>query len=217
MQSKDQRLLNEAYQTICLEEQIQQELNDMLLREDILKWMGDKADKVANFGQDVSKVAKGAWDTVSMDVPDLITKLGNYVANLGMQAAAGGAGTYIVGQALMALVKKMNKEADQNYQIMMQMLPSEVQKKIAQIDSMDKNSPEYKAELFKINKNALKELERALNSKGFKTRSGIFAKILQYIGNFFASTAGSIAGAIVIPVLLQKMGFNPFPAFGVGG
>jgi len=211
MHAKDQQLLNEAYQTIYLENQIQQELNDMLLREDFLKGMYDK---VANFGQDVSSVAKGAWDVASLDIPDLVNKLGDYFANMGMQAAAGGAGTYIVGQALMALVKKMNKEADDNYSVMLQMLPNQVKEKVSQLENMDKNLPEYQAEIFKINKTSLKELEKALNSKGFKTRSGIFAKILQYLGKFLASTAGSIAGAIVIPVLLQKMGFNPFPTFG---
>ena len=216
MHTKDQRLLNEVYQNIRLEEQIQQELKSILLLKEKEEpgFFNTISDTLANFKQGVSGVAQNAWDVASLDIPNLITRTGEYFANLGYQAAGGGAGTYILGQALLMLVKKMNKEAGQNYDLLLQMLPSEVENKVKQLENMDKNSAEYKAAIYNIQKNSLRDLERALNSKGIQTKTGIFAKILKYMGTFFTSTAGSITGAIVIPILLQKMGFNPFPTFG---
>jgi hypothetical protein len=114
----------------------------------------------------------------------------------------------------MHLAKKMGKEANQNYDALKSMLPNDVQEKVNEIESLRNTDPQkYKQLCFQIHKNALVELKKDFNKQGIKTEEGILVKTLNYLGKFLTSTAGTISGAIIIPLLIHKLGFNPLPIF----
>lgn len=227
MKSQDQQLLEEAYSLIIEEKLIIKELDDLLLQEDVWDTISGAVQKgkevisgavqsATQTASDVSQLPQKLATWSQEQVPDFLNKMADFSVNIGWQALAGAGGTYALGHLLMYLSKKMGKEADQNYDTLKTMLPTVVQDKVKEIEHLKTIDPKkYNLMVFQINKNSLLELKKQLNKNGIKTDKGILAKALDYIGKFLTSTTGTLAGAIIIPILIYKLGFNPLPAFPV--
>jgi hypothetical protein len=225
MKNKDQILLENAYDLIISENEITKELDSLLLQEGIWDTVVNAGKAVAGKTTETIQAGSQAISNVSeltqklttwsqSAVPDFIVKMTDFITNVGWQFLAGAGGTYVLGQFLMYLSKKMGKEAEQNYDALKSMLPNIVQEKIKQIENLKTTDPQkYNLMVFEINKNSLVELKKQLNKNGIKTDSGVLVKALDYLGKFLASTAGSLAGGIVVPLLIYKLGFNPLPVF----
>lgn len=225
MNYRDQLLITQAYTLIHEEKQIQNELNSLMLDEGVLDLLKQGKDAVvgaaAELSQNISQKASeisalpqqlAYWSQVQ--IPEYITKMGDFIINIGWAALAGGSGAYALGQMLMMLAKKMNKEAKANYDTLLSMLPYHVQEKIQEIEQLKEvDRKKYELAVFNIHKNAMIELKKNFNSKGIKTEYGPLAKSIEFLGKSLTSNAGMISGAITIPVLMYKLGFNPLPIF----
>ena len=234
MNYKDQICLNNAYILVSEQQQIKAELDSILLDEGISELLKAGGEFVGGIARGVRQTAtdlnQGIQQTVSdisllpqelrnwsqVEIPEYINKMADFILNIGYGALAGGAGTYALGQLFMYLAKKMGKEAEQNYDALVSMLPNTVQEKIKEIEYLkEKDRAQYDLAVFELHKKSLAELKKYLNSKGIKTENGALAKSLNFLGKALTSNAGIISGAIAIPTLLYKLGLNPIPIFPV--
>lgn len=228
MNYKDQQLITQAYTLIYVENQIDKELNNLILNENIWDMVQRGREAVTGaveglkgFTKDVTQTASDiatlpkqleVWSTVQ--IPEYIDKMGNFIMNIGWAALAGGAGIYALGKFFLNLAKKLGKEADTNYDNVLLMLPVKVQMKIKELEHLrETDEKEYDLQFFHIQKNAMIELKKNLKSKGIKVEQDILVKSLNLLGNALASKQGTIAGAILMPYLMYELGFNPLPIF----
>lgn len=218
MNNKDQQLISQAYILVYEERQLNKELDFLLQQEGIISNTLDAINQgreaVSGTIKDIAQLPEQLSNWSQVQIPEFITKVGDFLLNIGLGALVGGTGTYALGKFFMYLSKKISKEADANYDSLKSMLPVKVQEKVQELENLKSQNPkEYDLQVFSIHKNAMKELKKNLNSKGIKTEAGVLAKSLDILGRSLSSAPGSIAGAIVIPVVMFKLGFNPFPAF----
>ena len=228
MQNSDTILLEQRYDLMLQEADINREL-DILIREGWFDKASELASNVVNKGAEVVKqgteAVTGASKTLtelpaklaqwtSLDIPKYIEQVGSFISRLGIEAFVGAAGSWVLGKIIMHWANKLGKEAIENKEILVSMLPNYVQERVKAIEGLKTSDRKaYDVELFKINKNAQRELVKQLTAAGIKTDTGIFVKVLNFIGSFLTSQAGAISGAIIVPLLMSTFGLNPLPIF----
>lgn len=225
MKDFDSLILENQYNLILSEDQINQELDEMLLDEGVLKDLIDAgSDYIAgglNKGAEamdkisqIPDVANKVNEYLHKALPDYVSSMGTFIKTAGIQFLSGSVGTYILGKLLMMLSKKISKDRAANYEILKNMLPQVVKDRVKALEGLKRSNPkEYTKQLFLVNQNALKELKKTLKQQGIKTEGNIIAKSLDYLGKFLSSTVGSLSGGIVIAFLISKLGYNPMPIF----
>jgi hypothetical protein len=241
MQNSDAILLEQRYNLMLQEADINREL-DILLREGWFDKASELASNVVSKGAEMASTATskgveavrqgteavtGVSKTLaelptklaqwtSLDIPNYIKQVGSFISKLGIEAFVGAAGSWVLGKLIMHWANKLGKEAIENKQILVSMLPDYVREQVKKIEGLKASDRKaYDVELFKINKNAQKELTKQLTAAGIKTDTGIFVKVLNFIGSFLTSQAGTISGAIIVPLLMSTLGLNPLPIFPV--
>lgn len=239
MQNSDALLLEQRYNLMLQEADINREL-DLLIREGWFDKASELASNVVNKGAEMAstglnkgveavkqgtEAVTGVSKTLtelpaklaqwtSLDIPNYIKQVGSFISRLGIEAFVGAAGSWVLGKIIMHWANKLGKEATENKNILVSMLPNYVQEQVKTIEGLKVSNPNaYRVELFKINKNAQKELVKQLTAAGIKTDTGIFVKVLNFIGSFLTSQAGAISGAIIVPLLMSTLGLNPLPIF----
>lgn len=245
MKSKDQLLLEQRYDLMLQYADVNREL-DVLIQEGILGDFISKGSELASTAatkaselastaaskgvdaikqgtETVTGVSKTLTELpaklaqwTSLDIPNYIKQVGSFISKIGIEAFVGAAGSWLLGKLIMNWANKLGKEAIENKQILVSMLPEYVREQVKTIEGLKTSNPDaYKVELFKINKNAQKELTKQLTAAGIKTDTGIFVKVLNFIGSFLTSQAGTISGALIVPLLMSALGLNPLPIFPV--
>jgi len=225
---RDQELISEAYNNLLLEGQVANRLNllytDYLAQEGLLDNLQQGVGKAYNAATGVvSDTAKSIVDItalpdklvtyVNTDLPQYVDKLSEFIVTVLQSGAAGAVVTYTLGKLLMLFAKRVSRETQIDRQAIINMLPAEIQAQINKIEGLKQTNPaEYKKQVFQINKNALKQLERELVGTK-KIQRDVIAKVFEFMGGLLSSGPGSIAGGIIIAIIMQKLGFNPMPIF----
>ena len=230
MSRRDDLMLVEAYNNVLSdralllwEQQLEAEKNFLIQEGDFINSI------TGAFGgalDTATKAVGGAVDTVkaipelpdklnhyfNQSLPEFFNKLGDYFQFVLISGASGVLITNVVGRLLVMAAKRMRKEADTNAEIVMNMVPSMAQEKIAKIESLKGSNPrEYQRAVFEINKEVQTSLFKALSDK--KLKPGITEKILEHVGRFLQNPAVSLVGGVLIAWLIQKIGgVNPLPS-----
>lgn len=228
--NKDLERLHEAYSEISRYEYLdakrillERELNYSILEEEnFLTRLVDKGinagsdlvNKGIDAGSDIANFPTRMMEYANVSLPQYIEKLSGFLTTALISGAAGALVTQVVGRLLLLLATKMQKSDKDNEDIILRMLPDEVAPYIEKIKDLKQSNPkEYKRQVFMINQNALKELERSLAGVTKRKSSGIIQKILTFFGELLSSAAGSLFGGVVVAFLVQQLGFNPLPIF----
>lgn len=225
---RDQELISEAYTNLVIESRVEDSLNllytDYLAREGLLNDLQQGVGRAYNAATSVvSDTTKSIVDIttlpdklvsyVNTDLPQYVDKLSEFIVTVLQSGAAGALVTYTTGKLIMMLAKRITRETEIDKQAIINMLPSEIQDKVKSIESLKQSNPSaYKQQVFQINKNALKQLERELIGTKKIQRNAI-SKVFEFLGAALSSGPGSIAGGIIIAIIMQKLGFNPMPIF----
>jgi hypothetical protein len=221
--NKDQLLLEQAYSSIQLEEEINFQLRKILIEEGVWDSITGAVSKATNTvvqkGTEVvtsaNELIQKVENIITLDFPNFISQMGNFIADIIMTGSAGAASSWLLGKLLIHLSKKLGQNADNNLQIVKQMLPSHVQEQIKELEDLKKTNPsEYNLKAFEFHKNAEKELIKDLTKKGIDTKHTLFIKSLNLLGNFASSGPGALLVGVISTWLTIKLGFNPVPIFG---
>ena len=233
MISKDNLMMTDAYANIIQEKYIVTELDYLmrhsLVEEGILTDLKGQAmgavgsvvdtgkefiDKTGNTVDTITKLPDQLSKYINSALPEYVDKLSQFMIQALEIGAGGTIVTFVIGKLLMLLAKRIGKDVEENKDVMMGMLPAEVKAKVDEIEQLKESDiNEYRKQVFLINKNSIKVLEKSLNQKGIKTDSAIMVKVLTFIGRSMSSVYGSIAGGVLIAYLIHKLGFNPLPIF----
>lgn len=224
--NKDLESLHEAYSEISRYEYLdakrillERELNYSILEEEnFLTRMVDAGSNLVNkgidTGSDIANFPTRMMEYANVSLPQYIEKLSGFLTTILISGAAGALVTQVVGRLLLLLAQKMQKSDKDNADIITRMLPDKVADRIEKIKELKQsNLAEYEKQVFMINQNALKELERSLAGVTKQKSSGIIQKILTFFGEILSSAAGSLFGGVVVALLVQQLGFNPLPIF----
>jgi hypothetical protein len=229
MSRRDELMLVEAYNSVLSdralllwEQQLEDEKN-FLIQEGFIDSVKGA---VGGAVDTVTGAVGGAVDTVkaipqlpdklsqyfNQSLPEFFDKLGDYFQFVLISGASGMLITNVVGRLLVIAAKRMRKEADTNAEIVMNMVPSMAQEKIAKIESLKESNPrEYQRAVFEINKEVQSSLFKTLSDK--KLKPGIKEKILEHVGTFLQNPTVSLVGGILIAWLIQQIGgVNPLPS-----
>ena len=222
--NSDQKEIGNLYSLVLEEQQLMHEY-EMLheqsfeelfqdLTDAILAPLTDTAQKAVQTVSDISNYPELLSKYLSGDLSKYIDALSTFISNALSSGASGAVVTAVVGKLIMMLAKKIGADSTKNNDIMKTLLPQEVQAQLSALEELRQTNPqEYRVRAFNINKQAMVELEKTLNSAGIRTRGGLLQRTINFVGKFLFSTTGSIAGGIAIAYLIHKLGFNPMPIF----
>lgn len=243
MRNNDLVGLYEAYNTIGRQQYLdnkrmllERELDNLILTEgwgDTLANMGSQAynatagavgkaagaisggvESAAKTAENIAQLPQQLQQYFNSDLPQYIDKFTEFLKIALISGAGGAVVVQIIGRLLLMFSKKLQKDGEQTKEIIMSMLPGEVAEKVKAVEHLKNTNPtEYKKQVFLINKNALKELEKTLNGTAKKAGSAILQKVIQFFGEVLSSLPGSLLGGVVIAYLISKLGFNPLPIF----
>lgn len=222
MKTKDQMLLEQAYQFSLEITSTEKEIDNFLVSEGILDdvtgAVTGAASKVMTGANEMiqkgNEAINSLTQTLNVDIPTYIHDFMNWVKTLGITFLTSAGGTYILGKMIILLAKRISKKADMNYKELERQLPEETRQQIAQIESLKStNINEYRRQVAAINKKTIESLRKQFANAGMKTDRSVISKSLDILGQSLASTPGSLIIGGLITYGMQQIGFNPMPIF----
>jgi hypothetical protein len=235
MRNNDIEILNQLYILEKYESDLISSLDEILIHEGIgdspyikkfidstntgyntvKQTVSDGIDKTHDTVQAISQLPEKLNMLTPENFQVFLDKFVEYIYTILQVGVTGGIATYAIGKLLMVLSKRLSNESMMNRELMMNLLPDSVKSEVENIEHLKNSNPsEYRVQVFKINKNALKEFKKSLNKSGIKTTEGVLPKVLDFMGKTLSSATGSIVGAIILVYIIQKLGYNPLPVFG---
>ena len=235
MHDADTLILENRYDLICLEAQITQELDNMVLSEGFIEDALQKAQELGSAavekgGQMISGAAQKGSDAIAgiASLQDAQQKIAQYYnetlpeyaktlwhfIQMGAGVAAGGAlVTWIIGKMFMWLGKKITtKDADNTdtNKLAIQLGVEDAARPFLDaIEPYKTSDPKkYNEMAFNIRKDVIKELKKSFQKKGKVLGAASLAKCIDIFGQFLTSAPGCIIGSLISLYFMHQLGYT---------